>query len=131
MYGQGNGWLVHKGELNLMMILGWELEFSAVYTIIRFFMCVQDGKVYALLLHQLAPESCNLEALDIEDPVERAKAILAQAERINCKKYISVKDLIEGSPNLNLAFVAHLFHTRYECCIHGLKFCSIGYLVAR
>lgn len=87
--------------------------------------------MYALLLHQLAPESCNLEALGIEDPVERAKAILVQAERINCRKYISVKDLIEGSPNLNLAFVAHLFHTRYECCIHGLRFCSICYLVTR
>ena len=131
MYGQGNGWLVHKGELNLMMIFGWKLEFSVVHTIIRFLMYVQDGKVYAFSLHQLALESCNLEALDIEDPMERPKAILAQAEQINCKKYISVKDLIEGSPNLKLVFVAHIFHTMYECCIHDLKSCSISYLVAR
>lgn len=81
-------------------------------TIIGFF-SVQDATAYALLLHQLAPESCSLDPLHIEDHFERAKAVLAQAERINCRKYITPKDLVEGSANLNLAFVAHLFHTKY------------------
>jgi plastin-1 len=74
---------------------------------------VQDGTAYCLLLHQLAPESCSLEPLHIEDLAERAKAVLAQADRINCRKYITPKDMVDGSANLNLAFVAHLFHTRF------------------
>jgi hypothetical protein len=79
---------------------------------IRKFSVLQDATAYALLLHQLAPESCSLDPLHIEDHFERAKAVLAQAERINCRKYITPKDLVEGSANLNLAFVAHLFHTK-------------------
>lgn len=73
---------------------------------------IQDATAYCLLLNQLAPESCSLDPLHIEDVYERSKAVLAQAERINCRKYITPKDLVEGSANLNLAFVAHLFHTK-------------------
>ncbi|XP_024385429.1 fimbrin-1 [Physcomitrium patens] len=73
---------------------------------------VKDATAYTLLLNQLAPESCSLDPLHVEDVYERAKAVLAQAERINCRKYITAKDLVDGSANLNLAFVAHLFHTK-------------------
>jgi plastin-1 len=81
-------------------------------TVSNFTTDVRDGSAYALLLHQLAPEHCSLSPLQIDDLLERAKAVLAQADRINCRKYLTPKDLVEGSPNLNLAFVAHLFHTR-------------------
>lgn len=86
-----------------------------------FFLSVQDGTAYALLLHQLAPELCSLEPLHIGDLYERAKAVLVQADRINCRKYLTPKDLVEGSPNLNLAFVAHLFHTRFVPFAVNLK----------
>ncbi|KAG6546968.1 hypothetical protein Mapa_011584 [Marchantia paleacea] len=72
---------------------------------------VKDGTAYAVLLHKLAPESCTLEPLNIADPLERAQAVLAQASRIGSSKYLSAKDIVDGSPNLNLAFVAHLFRT--------------------
>jgi plastin-1 len=73
---------------------------------------LQDGTAYTVLLNQLAPEVCTLEPLNISDPAERAQAVLAQAARIGTRKYITAKDVLEGSPNLNLAFVAHLFRTR-------------------
>lgn len=75
---------------------------------------VQDGTAYAMLLHKLAPESCTLEPLSISDPLERAQAVLAQASRIGSSKYLSAKDIVDGSPNLNLAFVAHLFRIRLD-----------------
>uniref|UniRef100_A0A7I4AZU4 Uncharacterized protein n=1 Tax=Physcomitrium patens TaxID=3218 RepID=A0A7I4AZU4_PHYPA len=81
-------------------------------TVSNFTTDVKDATAYCLLLNQLAPESCSLDPLHIEDVYERSKAVLAQAERINCRKYITPKDLVEGSANLNLAFVAHLFHTK-------------------
>uniref|UniRef100_A0A803R6F6 Calponin-homology (CH) domain-containing protein n=1 Tax=Cannabis sativa TaxID=3483 RepID=A0A803R6F6_CANSA len=31
---------------------------------------------------------------------------------MNCKRYLSPKDIVEGSSNLNLAFVAQIFHER-------------------
>uniref|UniRef100_A0A1D1YW34 Fimbrin-like protein 2 n=1 Tax=Anthurium amnicola TaxID=1678845 RepID=A0A1D1YW34_9ARAE len=73
---------------------------------------VKDGEAYAYLLNVLAPEHCSPTTLDTKEPAERAKLILEHAERMNCKRYLTPKDIVEGSPNLNLAFVAHIFHHR-------------------
>ncbi|KAH7576521.1 hypothetical protein JRO89_XS01G0098200 [Xanthoceras sorbifolium] len=32
--------------------------------------------------------------------------------RMGCRRYLTAKDIVEGSPNLNLAFVAHIFQHR-------------------
>ncbi|TQD86430.1 hypothetical protein C1H46_028033 [Malus baccata] len=72
---------------------------------------VKDGEAYAYLLNVLAPEHCNPATLDAK-PNERAKLVLDHAERMNCKRYLTPKDILEGSSNLNLAFVAQIFHER-------------------
>jgi plastin-1 len=51
--------------------------------------------------------------LDTKDPTERANMVLVQAEKLDCKGYLTSKDIVEGSPNLNLAFVAQIFQHRY------------------
>ncbi|KAG1363845.1 hypothetical protein COCNU_11G006720 [Cocos nucifera] len=73
-----------------------------------------DGEAYAYLLNALAPEHCSTATLDTKDPHERAKMVLDQAEKLDCKRYLSPKDITEGSPNLNLAFVAQIFQHRQE-----------------
>lgn len=72
----------------------------------------QDGEAYAHLLNALAPELGTTSALEAKDPNERANLILEQAEKLNCKRYVTPKDIVEGSPNLNLAFVAQIFQNR-------------------
>jgi plastin-1 len=52
--------------------------------------------------------------LDTKDPKERAKLVLDHAERMDCRRYLKPEDIVEGSPNLNLAFVAQIFHQRWE-----------------
>lgn len=52
--------------------------------------------------------------MSAKDPFERAKLVLAHADRMGCKRYLTAKDIVEGSPNLNLAFVAHIFQHRWE-----------------
>ena len=37
--------------------------------------------------------------------------MLDNAERINCRKYLTPSSLVSGNPRLNLAFVANLFNT--------------------
>ncbi|CAM6096511.1 unnamed protein product [Calypogeia fissa] len=83
---------------------------------------IKDGTAYTILLNKLAPEVCTLEPLSISDPAERAQAVLAQAARIGTRKYITAKDILDGSPNLNLAFVAHLFRTRSGLSTDSSKF---------
>ncbi|KAL6010277.1 fimbrin [Asimina triloba] len=86
-------------------------------TVTNFSSDVKDGEAYAYLLNVLAPEHCSPTTLNVKDPTQRANLILEHAERMDCKRYITPKDIVEGSANLNLAFVAHIFHHR-----NGLSF---------
>ncbi|KAK2360436.1 fimbrin [Trifolium repens] len=73
---------------------------------------VKDAEAYAHLLNVLAPEYTNPSTLAVKNPFERAKLVLEHAEKMGCKRYLTVRDIVEGSPNLNLAFVAHIFQIR-------------------
>ncbi|KAE8703921.1 Fimbrin-1 [Hibiscus syriacus] len=73
---------------------------------------LKDGEAYAHLLNALAPEHSTRETLETEDPTERANKVLELAEKLDCQRYITPKDIVEGSANLNLAFVAQIFQHR-------------------
>lgn len=71
---------------------------------------IKDSEVYTILLNQLVPNSCTLEPLRETDPIRRAEAMLQNAERIGCRKFVNAEDVVMGHPKLNLAFVAYLFN---------------------
>ncbi|KAI9176309.1 hypothetical protein LWI28_001090 [Acer negundo] len=73
---------------------------------------IKDGEAYANLLNVLAPEHSNPSTLNVKNLLERARLILEHADRMGCRRYLTPKDIVEGSPNLNLAFVAHIFQHR-------------------
>jgi hypothetical protein len=73
---------------------------------------LQDGEAYAYLLSTLAPEHSSKTMIETSDPKERAKKVLETAEKLECTRYVTSKDIVEGSANLNLAFVAQIFHNR-------------------
>ncbi|OMP05538.1 hypothetical protein COLO4_08762 [Corchorus olitorius] len=72
----------------------------------------QDEEAYTYLLNSLALELTSPAALDVKDPTERANMVLEQAEKLDCKRYLTPKDIVDGSTNLNLAFVAQIFQHR-------------------
>ncbi|KAI3457756.1 hypothetical protein Pfo_014419 [Paulownia fortunei] len=82
---------------------------------------LKDGEAYAHLLNALAPEHGTTMTLDAKDPTERANLILEQAEKLDCKRYVTPKDIVEGSPNLNLAFVAQIFQHRNGLSVDNKK----------
>lgn len=84
---------------------GWERRVS------NFSKDVADGENYTVLLNQLKPDQCNLAPLQQHDLMQRAEMVLDNADRIECRKYLTPKALVAGNPKLNLAFVAHLFNT--------------------
>ncbi|GAA5814606.1 Fimbrin, actin-bundling protein [Mucor flavus] len=84
---------------------GWERRVK------NFSKDVADGENYTVLLNQLKPEQCSRAPLQERDLHRRAEMILDNAEKINCRKYLTPTALVAGNPKLNLAFVAHLFNT--------------------
>ncbi|KAL5581734.1 hypothetical protein UlMin_014176 [Ulmus minor] len=82
---------------------------------------VKDGEAYAYLLNALAPEHSGPASLDKKDPAERANMVLEHAEKLDCKRYLTPKDIVEGSPNLNLAFVAQIFQHRNGLTVDSKK----------
>ncbi|CAI0379261.1 unnamed protein product [Linum tenue] len=83
---------------------------------------LKDGRAYAYLLNVLAPEHCNPATLDAKTALERATLVLDHAEKMGCKRYLKPTDIVEGSSNLNLAFVAQIFHRRSGLSTDGKKY---------
>lgn len=72
---------------------------------------IKDSEVYTILLNQLAPKKCDKKALTESDKTKRAEMVLSNAEKIDCRKFLRPRDIVNGNPKLNLAFVANLFNT--------------------
>ncbi|XWS76003.1 hypothetical protein CRYUN_Cryun01aG0140200 [Craigia yunnanensis] len=100
-------------EKILLRWMNFQLKKSAYKkTVTNFSTDVKDAEAYAQLLNVLAPEHSNSSTLAVKDPLQRAKLVLEHADRMGCKRYLTAKDIVDGSPNLNLAFVAHIFQHR-------------------
>ncbi|PPD97898.1 hypothetical protein GOBAR_DD05072 [Gossypium barbadense] len=126
-------------EKILLRWMNFQLKKSSYKKIVTNFSTdVKDAEAYAHLLNVLAPEHSNPSTLAVKDPLQRAKLVLDLADRMGCKRYLTAKDIVDGSPNLNLAFVAHIFqhsikfqtlkafNSNYRCvygiAIHGMAF---------
>jgi len=82
-------------------------------TVTNFSSDIQDGENYAVLLASIAPDkisSNDLEkAFKERNLLARAEIVLEWADRLECRKFVTAQDIVDGHPNLNLAFVACLF----------------------
>ena len=74
---------------------------------------IKDSEVYATLLKQIAPAGVTVSSVDVmieQDLLKRAEVMLQQAEKLQCRHFISPQDVVDGIYKLNLAFVANLFN---------------------
>jgi len=73
---------------------------------------IKDSEAYTFLLSQIAPAEYGVDtsALDILDDTQRAEAVLNNADKLGCRKFVTARDIVKGNPKLNLAFVANLFN---------------------
>jgi plastin-1 len=82
-----------------------------IYSVSNFSSDVKDGENYTVLLNQLKPEICSRSPLQTNDLMQRAEQVLDNADKLDCRKFLTPKSLVAGNPKLNLAFVANLFNT--------------------
>src|SRR5271154_4059600 len=86
-------------------------KFTDICRVANFSSDVKDGENYTVLLNQLAPETCSRGPLQTRDLLQRAEEVLQNADRLDCRKFLTPTSLVAGNPKLNLAFVANLFNT--------------------
>ena len=72
---------------------------------------MKDAENYTVLLAQIAPDQCSRAPLQTRDLLQRAEEVLQNADRLDCRKFLTPSSLVAGNPKLNLAFVANLFNT--------------------
>jgi len=80
-------------------------------TVNNFSTDVKDGENYTVLLNQLKPDICSRGPLQTRDLLQRAEQVLDNADKLQCRKFLTPTSLVAGNPKLNLAFVANLFNT--------------------
>jgi len=71
---------------------------------------IKDSEAYTLLLNQLDAKKCDKNALTQSDRTKRAEMVLVNADKLNCKKFVKARDIVNGNAKLNLAFIANLFN---------------------
>ncbi|KJH44100.1 hypothetical protein DICVIV_09880 [Dictyocaulus viviparus] len=78
----------------------------------NFTMDINDSEIYTHLLNQIAPNGSGvtLNPLSVKGNVNRASAMLDEAEKLDCREFVTPNDVASGNYKLNLAFVANLFN---------------------
>jgi len=75
---------------------------------------IKDSENYLVLMKQIAPKIVDASlvqgALESNNNEIRAVTVLDLAEKLNSRKFITVKNIITGNQRLNLAFTATLFN---------------------
>lgn len=72
---------------------------------------VKDGENYTVLLNQLKPDICSRSPLQTRELLQRAEEVLQNADKLDCRKFLTPTSMVAGNSKLNLAFVANLFNT--------------------
>eukprot|EP01137_Pigoraptor_chileana_P016675 Opistho-2@6038 len=71
---------------------------------------IKDSTAYIVLMNQISNGKTDTTALDEPDVTRRAELMLASAEVLGCRKFVTAGDVVAGHPRLNLAFIAGLFN---------------------
>jgi len=81
-------------------------------TVSNFGADIKDSVVYGNLINQIAPPGSNVNKLGLQksDLKERAEDILQQADKIECREFVTPNEIVKGVDKLNLAFVANMFN---------------------
>mmetsp|Transcript_28944 Transcript_28944/g.57852 ORF Transcript_28944/g.57852 Transcript_28944/m.57852 type:complete len:620 (+) Transcript_28944:43-1902(+) len=70
---------------------------------------IRDAEAYSVLLHQIAPNTCDFA--NESDTTARAQHVINNAAALEVPAFIKPADITSGNKKLNLAFVAQIFNT--------------------
>ncbi|KAJ4458773.1 putative actin binding protein [Paratrimastix pyriformis] len=82
----------------------------ATHAVTNFSSDVKDSINYTVLLHQIAPQHCDLSGLDEPNLEARATKVLDDSLKLGCHRIIMPRDICSGNSKLNTTLVAELFN---------------------
>uniref|UniRef100_A0A4W4FQY9 Uncharacterized protein n=1 Tax=Electrophorus electricus TaxID=8005 RepID=A0A4W4FQY9_ELEEL len=103
----------------LLRWVNYHLDAAGWQQIRNFSEDIKDSRAYFHLLDQIAPKgdgddqiqiTIDMSGLMERDDEKRAELMLRQAERLDCRQFVTPQDIMAGNHKLNTAFVANLFN---------------------
>jgi hypothetical protein len=73
---------------------------------------LSGSEILTTVLKHIEPECCMLAPLRQIDLCQCADGMLTAADKIDCRKFVGVNEIVQGHAWLNLRFVANAFNTR-------------------
>ncbi|XP_064635639.1 plastin-1-like [Lineus longissimus] len=73
---------------------------------------IMDSEIYTVLLKQIAPTEKGVtdHPLSECDKLRRAELMLEEADKLDCRQFVTPKEVVNGNTKLNFAFVANLYN---------------------
>jgi len=71
---------------------------------------LKDSENYSVLMHQIAPGTCDMKHMDSSDMGNRAEGVLENGKKLGVHAFIKPTDIVKGNHRLNLAFTASIFN---------------------
>lgn len=106
--------LAMNPEAILMRWFNFHLTRAGESSIKNFSTDLADSNKYMTLIEQICPVSADLDQLlacrSSSNNEHRAKQVLKYTETIECRKFVTARDIVNGNARLNLAFTAGLFN---------------------
>ncbi|KAI2667303.1 Plastin-1 [Labeo rohita] len=103
----------------LLRWVNYHLKAAGWQPISNFSDDIKDSRAYFHLLNQISPKGDGDDEMRIDidmtgfnerDDEKRAELMLRQADRLDCRQFVTPKDVVSGNQKLNMAFVANLFN---------------------
>ncbi|KAM4723346.1 plastin-1 isoform 2-T2 [Anableps anableps] len=113
----------------LLRWVNYHLINAGTDTINNFSADIKDSRAYFHLLDQISPKDedefhmgikINMAGLSEWDLERRAELMLQEAAKLDCRQFVSPRDVTSGNAKLNLAFVANLYNMHPG--LHKAKF---------
>ncbi|XP_055013626.1 plastin-1-like [Boleophthalmus pectinirostris] len=122
----------------LLRWVNYHLRNAGTQTISNFSEDIKDSRAYFYLMDQISPKGddyrisvrIDMSGINEHDLNRRAELMLQQAARLDCRQFVSPRDVTSGNSKLNMAFVANLFNNHPALERGGMNGLDMGRIEA-
>jgi plastin-1 len=82
---------------------------------------MEDNEAYPCLLNVLAPEcSAKPSPMSVKDLLHRARLVIEHADRMGCKRYLALKDIVWFTKSKSRLYGSYFFQNLKFYCFNKI-----------